>query len=101
MKVNLNDRIRELRILRGLTQVQFANRLNVSKQCVSNWENDNVLPSIDMLTKIADFFETTTDFLLGRTQENSIETQGLTDIQISHIKALVQDLRIANRTDQE
>ena len=62
----LNDNIRNLRIARGLNQVEFAKRLGVTKQCISNWENDNVVPSIEMLCKIADFFEVSTDYLLGR-----------------------------------
>ena len=49
----LNERIKELRIARGMSQVEIAEKLGVSKQSVSNWENDNILPSIDMLVKIA------------------------------------------------
>ena len=55
MKKALNENIKELRIQRGLNQVEFAQKMNVTKQCVSNWENDNVLPSIEMLLKMADF----------------------------------------------
>ena len=52
----LNDRIKELRQAKRLTQVELANELGLTKQCVSNWENDNVQPSIDMLVKLADNF---------------------------------------------
>ena len=52
----LNENIKTLRISRNMNQVEFAKALCVTKQCVSNWENDNVVPSIDMLCKIADFF---------------------------------------------
>ena len=37
-------KLRELRSSHGLTQIQLAKELGVSKQCVSNWENDNILP---------------------------------------------------------
>ncbi|MBR7095455.1 MAG: helix-turn-helix transcriptional regulator [Clostridia bacterium] len=92
----LNERIKELRIQRGLNQVQFSKIMGVTKQCVSNWENDNVLPSIEMLERLSDFFETTTDFMLGRCQDNPIDTKGLTDTQVTHIKAIVEDLRLGN-----
>ena len=49
----LNEQIRELRNIRGISQIQLANKLGVTKQSVSNWENDNILPSIEMLVKIA------------------------------------------------
>ena len=97
MQENLNENIRRLRIQYGLSQVLFAEKMNVTKQCVSNWENDNVLPSIEMLVKIADFFSVTTDFLLGRTMESCIDTVGLTEEQASHVRMLVADLRKANQ----
>ena len=71
--------------------------MNVSKQCVSNWENDNVLPSIEMLMRLADFFGVTTDYLLGRTAKNTIETDGLTEEQTTHLQLLINDLKKANQ----
>ena len=55
MAQELNENIRELRLAAGLNQVEFAQKMNVTKQCVSNWENDNVQPSIEMLVRMADF----------------------------------------------
>ena len=93
----LNENIKKLRIVRGLNQVEFAKILCVTKQCVSNWENDNVVPSIDMLCKIADFFEVSTDYLLGRSERRVIEVSSLTDEQIAHITSLIYDLTKLNR----
>ena len=42
----LGDRIKTLRTARNLSQVELARKLNVSKQSVSNWENNNILPSV-------------------------------------------------------
>lgn len=50
------DIVKKLRLSYNYSQVQLANELSVSKQTVSNWENNNILPSIEMLIKIADFF---------------------------------------------
>ena len=58
--------IKYLRQTRELTQVQLADKLGVAKQSISNWENDNIMPSVDMLEKIADFFSVSTDYLLER-----------------------------------
>lgn len=93
----LNENIKKLRIVRGLNQVEFAKILCVTKQCVSNWENDNVVPSIDMLCKIADFFEVSTDYLLGRSERRVVEVSSLTDEQIAHITSLIYDLTKLNR----
>ena len=92
----MNERIRSLRIACGSSQVEFARLVGVTKQCVSNWENDNVLPSIDMLLKIADHFHVTTDFLLGRASITALSVEKLTREQIGHIALLISDFEKAN-----
>ena len=96
MTTRLNENIRRLRMQLGMSQVALAQRLSVTKQCVSNWENDNILPSIEALEKLAETFGVSTDYLLGRTAENSINTEGLTEEQIAHIRMIVEDLKKAN-----
>lgn len=91
----LNEQIRELHNIRGISQIQLANKLGVTKQSVSNWENDNILPSIEMLVKIANFFEVSTDYLLGLDKKRTLDVENLTEIQISHIQLIVDDLRNA------
>ena len=88
----LNENIKTLRLSRNISQVEFAKSLGVTKQCVSNWENDNVVPSIEMLCKIADFFNVSTDFLLDRDEARTINVSGLTEEQIGHIAYLVSSL---------
>ena len=51
----LSEKIRELRKSHRISQVELAQVLCVTKQSVSNWENDNIQPSIDMLIKIAKY----------------------------------------------
>ncbi|MBP3441592.1 MAG: helix-turn-helix transcriptional regulator [Clostridia bacterium] len=88
----LNVRIKELRTAHNLTQVEFANKLSVAKQTVSNWENNNIQPSIDMLIKIADYFGVTTDYLLGRNNDNSLDISTLTAEQAAHIRMIIADI---------
>ncbi len=97
MDFSLSENIKKLRVQNGLNQVGLAKQLNVSKQCVSNWENDNVLPSVTMLLQIADFFGVSTDQLLGRQSEQLLDISGLTDEQTTHIRLLTKDLTTANK----
>ena len=94
--LTLNENIKKLRVAQGLNQVEFAKILCVTKQCVSNWENDNVVPSIDMLCKIADFFGVRTDYLLGRSEKRVVDVSSLTDEQIAHLVSLINDLTKLN-----
>lgn len=53
------------------------------------------LLSIEMLVKIANFFEVSTDYLLGLDKKRTLDVENLTEIQISHIQLIVDDLRNA------
>jgi len=89
----LNERIRTLRLAKGISQVELGALLNVSKQSVSNWENDNIQPSIDMLEHIADVFNVSTDYLLGREMKRKLDTDNLTDIELEHLQTIINDIR--------
>lgn len=96
MAYSLNENIKQLRVSCGMNQVEFSRLLGVTKQCVSNWENDNVLPSIDMLVKIADCFKVSTDFLLGRSDKVCLDVSFLTEEQRSHILLIINDFEKLN-----
>ena len=98
MLYTLNENIKRLRIARGMNQIAFGRLVGVTKQCVSNWENDNVLPSIEMLVKIADVFGVTTDYLLGRAETPTIDISGLTEEQCAHISLIIGDLQSLNKS---
>ena len=88
----LNERIKELRVARGLSQVELAEKIGISKQSVSNWENDNIQPSIEMLIKIARTFSVSTDYLLGEDERTFLEVSHLSQKQISHIQQIIDDI---------
>ncbi len=92
------ERIKELRISLGLNQVQFSRKLCITKQCVSNWENGNIMPSIDMLIKICSTFSVSSDYLLGLENQCSLDVTGLTNEQILHIRNIIDDLKNIKKT---
>lgn len=87
------ERIKELRTSLGMNQIQFGRKLCVTKQCISNWENDNIMPSIDMLMRIATTFSVSSDYLLGLENQRTLDVTGLTNEQILHIQNVVNDLK--------
>lgn len=87
------ERIKELRNSLGINQVEFGKRINVSKQCVSNWENGYIQPSIDVLIRIATTFSVSTDYLLGLNDKPTLDVEGLTNEQILHIRAIIDDMK--------
>ena len=89
----LGVRIQELRIALGWSQVVLAKRLGVAKQTVSNWENGNIQPSIEMLVRLSKLFGVTTDYLLGLDDVKHLNMEGLSDTVIAHLHLLIEDFR--------
>ena len=69
------NRLRECREKAGLTQKQVAITLKLAGPSVSNWESGKTKPSIGNLKKLADLYDVTTDFLLGKEEQASGQTQ--------------------------
>ena len=93
----IGDKIKELRQGRNLTQSILAQRLGVTKSVVSGYENSTTYPSFDVLLGIADIFNVTTDYLLGKEKTRQINTSGLTESQVEMVSALVAEFQKANK----
>ena len=89
----LNEKIKKLRLSYRLAQVELAKELGVSKQCVSNWENDNIQPSIEMLKKLAGVFSVSTDYLLGLEAGACLDVSGLPALFVTHLRQVIEDFR--------
>lgn len=89
----LGQRIGQLRTAHGWNQVELAKRLGVAKQTISNWENGNIQPSIDMLIRLAKLFGVTTDYLLGLDSIPRLSIEGLPDAVVAHLSQLIEDFK--------
>ncbi len=63
------ERLKEIRQDRDLYQKDVANFLGIKQQQYSEYELGSVLISIEKLSKLADFYNTSVDYLIGRTDE--------------------------------
>ena len=80
--------IKNLKILRqekGISQQQLADVILVSQQSVNKYENHDVEPDIDVLIKIADYFDVSLDYLVGRTDIKEMVTKPkMSDLSETH-----------------
>ena len=63
------QRLRELRKENGITQAGLAERMNVSRTCIANWESGERIPEVAAITYLAKLFKVPVDYLCGRTDE--------------------------------
>lgn len=81
--MNLGEKIYELRMKMNLSQGDLAEKLDVSRQSVSKWENNTAVPDLDKLIKICDIFEISLDELTGREKlKESLKENPLNKIEV-------------------
>ena len=91
--------LKSLRHSRNLTQKGLSKILNISQQTIDKYENRDCNPRIATIIKIADYFDTSVDYLLGRTNDpRSISKIYPADLSADEI-SLLEDLR--NLSDEE
>ena len=71
--ITLADRLKELRKSNNLTQEELGKILGVGKTTISMYENGNSTPNDEIKLKIADYFNTSVDYLLGKTNIKNSE----------------------------
>ncbi len=67
------ERFKNLRLEKGLTQEELADELLLTRGAIAHYEGANREPSLDNLTKISNYFNVSTEYLLGRTDLKNID----------------------------
>ena len=69
------ERMRELREEKGLTKTELAKYLEVTQKTYSRYENDERSIPLEKLIHLADFYQTTLDYLVGRSDQNDFNAK--------------------------
>lgn len=67
--MTMGERIKQLRRKQGMTQVELAAELGVTKGTVSTWETNSRTPGIDTLREMSDLFGCSVDYILGESDD--------------------------------
>ena len=73
------NNIKELREKRNITQIRLSTGVDVTQETISAYESGRSMPSAETLVRIADFLNTSTDYLLGRINKDVPLTQIIKD----------------------
>ncbi|PFN51536.1 helix-turn-helix domain-containing protein [Bacillus thuringiensis] len=96
----IGENLRKLRKKNNLTMKELGQKLNLAESTISGYENGNRKPDYETLNKFADFFEVSTDYLLGRDAiQKEIDTYSpLTDPDLG---LWFKDIKDASPENQE
>lgn len=92
MVKGLSERLREKRILLGLSQKEVAHVLGISPSIISNYESGERTPSVESLMALASLYHCSTDFLLGFSTNSSIDTSMLNNKQKQMLQNFLYEL---------
>ena len=67
------ENLRKLRLANGVTQQKLAEAIGVTQQSINKYENHSVEPDIGTLIRLADYFHTSVDYLVGRDTQQDAE----------------------------
>ncbi len=90
------DKLKALREKAGLTQEQLAMRMGLSKSTISQYENQERIPSPIAVIKIASIFHVSTDYLFGIDKVERADLSGLTEDDIEIIEHMIVSMREKN-----
>ena len=97
MKETLSEKLKKLRMKSGLTQAELADKIKVSPSSIGMYEQGRRTPDLEVLSKIATYFQVSIDYLLGRTNIKNFEdfppeVRNLTEMLLSADESKVKIL---------
>lgn len=92
-------RIRQLRLLNKLTAREFGEIFNISPSTVSLYESGKRVPSIDLIVKIAKYFNVSTDYLLGVTSIPDSSFSYTQDLNVDIVKVIEYAIDLMDSDD--
>lgn len=100
--------LKQLRENNNLTREELSHKLNITYSALAKYENNDRFPDRKILTEIADFFDVSIDYLLGRntrkqtinTNELIINLDNLSDDGINQIKEYIELIKLKENNDK-
>ena len=99
---SFKDVLKNLKLEKKITQLELSENTSFSRQTIGKWENGGTVPDIYALQELADYFEVSTDYLLGRTKEKTTNEDIKTACKVTGLsESTIKDLKKINTTQVE
>ncbi len=95
------NNIKKIREKRNITQIRLSTGVDVSQETISAYESGRAMPSADTLIRIADFLNTSTDYLLGRIDKDISLKQIVNEKVDEDINLLINNYSLLNDKQKE
>lgn len=99
--IYFGEKLKALRIEKGLTQQQIAEKIGLVKGSISAYEQSAKYPSIDVLIKLCDLFGVSADYLLGLSDSIEYNLSTLTDEQTQTVMRIIAEFEQYNKLKEK
>ena len=89
----VSERIKNLRMSNDMTQTDLAKKLNITRSSVNAWEMGTSIPSTTYIVELAQLFHVSTDYLLGLSDNVTLDVSYLNEREIQLVYELIQYFR--------
>lgn len=97
----IGGKIKELRLEKELLQKELAQKIHIAANTLSQFESEKANPSYEVLIALADFFEVSTDYLLGREDDfGNVSIQSTAPALTSDEQRLINTFRKLNANNR-
>lgn len=90
------DKLRALRIEKGITQQELATRIGLRSSSISMYEKNQQYPSVEVLIQLCQVFDVSADYLLGILDDKEFNISSLTDEQLQIVLRLIREFEQFN-----
>ncbi len=98
--MDFGSNLKKMRIQHGLTQKQLGELVGVTKSVISFYERQERSPSPDVVVRLSNLFNTSTDELLGVNSERTVKLDGLDEEEEAYVRSLVYLLKKKNGKEE-
>lgn len=99
--IYFGEKLKALRIEKGLTQQQIAEKIGLVKGSISAYEQSAKYPSIDVLIKLCELFGVSADYLLGLSDSIEYNLSTLTDEQTQTVMRIIAEFEQYNKLKEK
>jgi len=106
VKINFGKRIKALRTRNNMTQLELADKLNVSKSIISAYEKGIRTPAFETIVNLSDIFNVSPGIFFYHPEHEdkeikTVDVTGLTSKQVAVVETVVRSFRIENKTEND
>ena len=90
------EKVKSLRVNKGYTQTELANKLGINKSIISAYESQYRFPSTEVLIKLSKEFKVSIDWLIGIGKNETVDVSMLTPKQVTIVTSIIEEFKKAN-----